>query len=207
MTDQTASTPAEAQPEAERPIVNVMLDIETMGTTPGSMIVAIGACTFDPGTTGIFVRRTFYARVELDGQQVYGLRIDPGTALWWMRQDDAARMELQDASRRSLVSALIDLSDTLSEWCGRGGDLRLWANGANFDPCILEAAWRAAFCDNPTPWRYHEVRCARTLYDLAGIDRQAYPPRIPHHALEDALAQADAAEAALRILRQRRDAA
>ncbi|UXQ89148.1 3'-5' exoribonuclease [Synechococcus phage MinM1] len=204
MTDQPALTPADDLP-SERPPLHVMLDIETMGTTPGSMIVAIGACTFDhPGQRG-----TFYARIEIEGQQQYGLTIDPGTALWWMRQDDAARMELQTADRLMLSTALCDLSHMLHAWTTESGsaELRLWANGANFDPVMLEAAWRARLSDAPTPWRYHEVRCARTLYDLAGIDRSLFPPRIPHHALEDALAQADAAEAALRILRQRKDAA
>lgn len=38
------------------------------------------------------------------------------------------------------------------------------------------------------------------LLALAGIESKAHPPAIPHDALSDALAQADAAEAALRKL-------
>lgn len=179
--------------------VHVMLDLETMGTAPGSMIAAIGACTFVTDAP----RQTFYARVELRGQDRLGLTIDPDTVLWWLAQDEPAREELTHPSlrrhRQPLAAALTELHNRI-RWWSEGRELRLWANGANFDPGIAETAWRACFPGTAPAWRYHEVRCVRTLLELAGVDRKAFPPRVAHHALHDALAQADAAEAAFHAL-------
>src|SRR6516164_9254426 len=62
---------------------HVMIDLETWGTHPFSMIISIGACVFDP-----------YASMpeEIIGDQFevaidptsYQARIDPATIMWWI---------------------------------------------------------------------------------------------------------------------------
>jgi hypothetical protein len=177
--------------------VHVMLDIETLGTRPGAMIASIGACTFGDGKP----RKQFRARCRIDGQEKLGLHIEPDTVLWWLEQDHEARVALTaESGKMSLEAALCELREFL-QWAQQGlpfSRRRVWANGANFDPVMIEAAARAA--QLPPLWSYRDVRCHRTLLDLAGVDGKEYRPTVAHDALADAMAQADAAEEAMRRL-------
>jgi hypothetical protein len=49
------------------------------------------------------------------------------------------------------------------------------------------------------PWKYHEIRDTRTIYDL-GIDPEFPPIEIKHHALHDARAEAIAVQNVYREL-------
>jgi DNA polymerase III epsilon subunit-like protein len=179
-----------------------MLDIETMGTRPGAMIAAIGACTF--GEARCIEQHRLDLTVSLAGQEARGLHADADTVLWWMAQSEEARAALtRQASALPLPEALAVLQHFLG-MVAADRQLCLWCNGANFDAPLLEAAYRA--CGRPVPWRYSAVRDLRTLLELAGVDPKAYRPAVAHRALDDALAQAAAAEEALRILAARRPA-
>lgn len=165
---------------------HIMLDLETLGTAPGSVIAAIGAVAFDPvaGELG----RTFYRVIDPASAQRAGLTLDAGTVKWWLKQSDAARLALAEAGD-PLDQVLHEFS-----WWFRDVDGRfLWGHGANFDEPMLAAAYRA------TPWRmpwgYSASRCTRTIFDLADVA----PDRaegVHHNALSDALAQAHAVIAA-----------
>jgi len=52
----------------------------------------------------------------------------------------------------------------------------------------------------PTPWKWWNIRDTRTLYDLADISNKAYAVPPPHIALNDAIGQTRAANAALAVL-------
>jgi hypothetical protein len=79
---------------------DLMLDLETMGTSPNAAIVAIGAVKFDPGTGELGGR--FYQVVDLASSVAAGCVIDPDTVLWWMRQSPEARA-MFDAPRVPIV--------------------------------------------------------------------------------------------------------
>ena len=66
---------------------NLMLDIETLGTGPNSVILSIGAVEFDE--TGVISK--FYEAIDPESCTDWGLQIDARTVLWWMDQNDAAR--------------------------------------------------------------------------------------------------------------------
>ena len=80
----------------------VMADIETMGVTPGSAIVSLGAVKFD--LTGI--QDKFYRRICLKSNLGMGLTIDPDTLSWWMKQSDGARAELVNPDNSHLAQVL-----------------------------------------------------------------------------------------------------
>ena len=61
---------------------NLMLDLETMGNTSDSAIIAIGACYFDPKTGKI--EGEFYKEISLESAVKYGGKVDPSTVVWWM---------------------------------------------------------------------------------------------------------------------------
>src|SRR6478609_2831880 len=81
----------------------IMLDLETLGQKPGSVILSIGACVFDR----VGVHERFYTRVDPQSCIDAGLQADLSTFLWWMKQGDEARHEVLKPGR-PLRDALID---------------------------------------------------------------------------------------------------
>jgi DNA polymerase III epsilon subunit-like protein len=156
----------------------IMLDLETLGTRPGSVIVAIGACKFAGRGAG----DTFYARVDPASCERVGLRMDAETVTWWLRQGEEARKELTKRGE-----PLPRVLRRFARWVGdKTADV--WGNGANFDNALLGAAYDAAGI--PRPWHWMNDRCYRTA--------KAILPRVPargaertHHALADAVRQAE----------------
>jgi hypothetical protein len=176
------------------PTRHIMVDLETLGTAPGSVIASIGAVAFDP-VEGI-LGETFYAVIDPADAQRCGLRIDGETVLWWLRQGDEARAALTGGTRVSLFTAL----SAFSTFWERHKAKTFWGHGANFDDPLLASAYRAQRLD--PPWLYYDSRCTRTLFELAGVkpDRTA---GAHHNALDDAMAQARCAIEAFGVLRRR----
>lgn len=174
---------------------HVMIDLETLGVTPGSVILSIGAVTFsvnDPPGIQLALE------IDAADAQRAGLTIDAATVAWWLGQGEAARLAVTRGDRLPLSDAL----RTLEAWLGArrigDGSLRVWAHGPSFDLAILAAAYRIVGL--PTPWRYQEERDTRTLYELAGVNPADYRSGTAHRAIDDAICQAYAVHAGLRRL-------
>lgn len=170
--------------------VHVMIDLETLGNRPGCKILSIGAVAFSPQGLG----REFYVLVERSSQNGIGLREDPETIKWWSEQNEAARTAVFGSRTAVPVrTALNRLTDFLTavSFTDEVSDRRevcVWGNGAGFDQPILAAVFRADGIPK-LPWKFWNERCYRTLKNTAhGVPYS--PPKIAHHALEDAKAQA-----------------
>lgn len=184
-------------------MIHVMLDLETLGTTPGSIIVAVGACVFDSNEIGTPMIR---ARIDAEDAEAHGLTISASTVKWWLRQSSAAISstfvdKAHLCSGDTFVAALDVFAKFLVEMRGRSadGEIRLWSHGASFDPVLLEAAYRLAGLD--VPWHFAEVRDTRTLFELAGVAPKRFEG-VHHDALDDAMNQARAVQLAWRALRE-----
>jgi len=171
---------------------HIMLDLETMGTSPDAAIVAIGAVAFAGGLDpyGAAIGARFYCAVDLADAVACGGVIDAPTVAWWMRQSDAARAVLRPGGT-GMHSALAQFAQWLHQQLPEHAtedDLRVWGNGADFDPVILGRAYRR--CGMPSPWGPYTARCYRTLKALR--PDVARPPRVGlhHHAADDAETQA-----------------
>ncbi len=173
------------------PHPHIMVDLETMGATPGSAIVSLGAVAFDPvaGTLG----ETFYRVIRLDSCTRAGLVIEPGTVAWWFGQSEAARAEILRADAEDLPGVL----GWFATWWRRQSGQFMWGHGANFDEPLLSWAFRAAHV--LVPWKYSDARCTRTLFALTG-ERPDRAQGVHHNALDDAKAQAEAVIRAYRKL-------
>jgi hypothetical protein len=160
---------------------HIMLDLETMGTAPGSAIVQIGAVDFSVYKIG----DPFSVNVDLTSCVNAGLRIEPRTVMWWMLQNDDAR--------KSLAVDCIPLRDALakfSEWIG-SDTVAIWGDGAAFDNVLLASAYRVT--KMPMPWHYANDRCYRTLKNLFPVERILSD--VLHNATADAIAQAKQVQA------------
>jgi inhibitor of KinA sporulation pathway (predicted exonuclease) len=99
--------------------------------------------------------------------------------LWWMKQSEAARKEIVEASS--------DLDETLEEftqWLPT--DSKVWGNGADFDNVILSAAYQKV--GQTLPWKFWNNRCFRTVRSLCNVPYKF--EGTAHNALDDAKNQA-----------------
>jgi hypothetical protein len=177
-------------------MMDVMIDLETLGSVPRCVILSIGAVVFDPrGSDVPDTSRTFHAHIDVRSSQRAGLMIDGATVMWWLGQSEEARQELLKAETHDLFAVLGHFA-AWTDWPRVGG---VWAKGPSFDCAILASAYRAVSME--PPWPYSRERCVRTALDMAGMpsDTMAYRTAadVRHSALGDALAQARAVQAAL----------
>lgn len=165
---------------------HVMVDIETLGTSPGSVILSIGACRFDE--TGVGER--FYRPIDVFDSMMNGLVVDQATIGWWRMQPAESRGALQ-AGAVPLARALNDFRVYLAAIPSQGQPSAdfLWAKGPDFDLVMLEAAY--GLLGDKKPWRYNTARDVRTILALGKHPTVPVAPfTIAHHALDDAVYQA-----------------
>jgi len=169
--------------------MHLMIDLETLATTPNAAILTIGACKFDPHGTDI--HSTYYERIVLETQEDYGRVINEDTLTWWSQQDPQIQ---EDAFGEG--DDRIDLRDAMKKLYTFGlGTTNVWSHGSIFDVVIIEDICRTF--QQAVTWKFWEVRDTRTLFDLAKVDVRIEGK---HNALTDAVAQAQAVQQAYSIL-------
>lgn len=162
---------------------DIMVDLETMGTSADAPIISIGAVAIDlqTGTLG----DKFYAVVDLPSAVESGAVIDPATVLWWMQQSDDARVAFK------VGMPIGDALHKFSRYVQRVSDheqVKIWGNGAAFDNVILSASYKRVGL--PQPWKFWNDRCYRTLKSLYP-EVQLVREGTFHNALADAVSQAN----------------
>jgi len=164
-------------------LTDIMIDLETLNTTPDATILTIGAVKFDP--FGLELKepamKSFYCKIDVDSCDRIGLTTSDDTIAWWASQSKEAQEAAFDPEGR------IDIEEAFAQlykFCW--GAKRVWSNGSCFDIVICEHVFRKI--NRACPWKFWEVRDVRTAFDL-GINPQR-PPITAHHALEDAWNQA-----------------
>ena len=177
--------------------INFMIDIETLGKTPGSAILSIGAIAFDIETGCPIDRKyiDFYYVVSLDSCLRAGLKVDASTILWWMDNDqqearDDIMKDMVDENNVSTIEvALTDLGGYI-ELHTEEHDKMIWANPPTFDLMILESAYDL-FNIN-VPWKHYEMMDLRTLKKFYTGPKPKFDigEGVKHNALYDAKLQA-----------------
>lgn len=162
---------------------NVMVDIETLDTTPTASILSIAAVRFNPDGPVGDMEETFHYHVDIDSNLALGRTISGSTLMWWLDQDFEAREAVITASRYPLLDVLKKLGEFINE------KDRVWGNGAAFDNVILTHAFKA--CEIPVPWRFWSDMCFRTMKEMFR-DSVPKPEFVgtKHNALCDAVHQA-----------------
>ena len=175
----------------------IMIDIETLGLKPGSVIPTIGYCVFN--WEGIIDRGTF--AVDIENGEVG--EMDVSTVKFWLQGDPAAIVKTffrtepppqPFAHALSAIGHLIKLPEVQA-------DQGVWANGPTFDLTHLDH-WYHRY-GLKTPWHYRSPRCMRTFCEVAnrltGWDMDVVRKRLQqehanvltaHDAEDDAVLQA-----------------
>lgn len=173
--------------------MNIMLDLETLGTTCNAAIVSIGAVVFDPDA-GI-LSDEFYRVIDADDAQKYGVS-DKNTMAWWMEQPENAR-RIFDADNGAVEfeKALDDFAIWITKMqLQHGGQVKIWSNGAGFDCVILRHGYEAV--QLPCPWKFWNEFDVRTIVEIGRQKLGVNPKKdmlfegSKHNALADARHQA-----------------
>lgn len=177
----------------EKKFKHVMIDTETLGRTPGSVVRSVAAVEFDPqtGETG----RQKVWKIDLADSIRYGFKVEASTLKWWMMQSDEARREFVEGAETPLEDFLEDFMQFIAA-TDEGNDFTLWCLQLDFDVAMLRSmySWynlNVYRCDEEVlPWNFRKVRDVRPYMDAldsAGL----LPPKVAdrHTPMADCLAQ------------------
>jgi hypothetical protein len=168
-----------------------MIDIETIATTPNSAIITIAAVRFD-ALARTDKMETLELLIDVDDCMGRGFDVDPNTLDWWGKQSPEAQYAAFEKGPRLLLpDALTSLSRFVFN------TQRLWCQGMNFDPVILENAYRKI--GQTVPWMYWKWRDSRTLLSL--LAELPKKDSRAHDAVYDAVWQAKLVQQVLQTLK------
>jgi hypothetical protein len=180
-------------------MIDIVIDLETLGTKPGCPIIEIGACAMDSDSgkiVGNFSRRIshrlpkgYFDLVLSVGRSSMGDDVFK-TIKWW--NDRADRAE----TFRRITFGGVNRNWGLQTFCAwfrhqveehEPENVRVWANGPSFDISILCGAFDLYGITRP--WFCWQERCVRTALELCSYEKGGLPwsengPR--HRALNDA---------------------
>jgi len=166
---------------------HIMLDLETLGSTPGSVILSIGAVEF----TDKVLKNQFYRGITISSSLRAGLTINPDTYEWWGSQHPEAQREA------FFPESPYGLDESLFSFAGYiDSDTCVWARGPDFDCVLLAAAYQKV--NIRRPWKFHNTRDVRTILALGNIEPSINPHK--HNALADATCQAQDVIRALDVI-------
>lgn len=170
-------------------MIDVMIDIETLGTNVDSSILSIGAIKFKRNGD---ILDTFFITIKRSSCLELGLIEYKDTLDWWMNIDEGVR--------KVIFKEEYDIKEALtklSEWLGYNSIM--WANGPSFDISILENCYKR--CKMNIPWRFWNVRDVRTVADIGKVDLKNME-KAEHHPLSDCKRQISIVCKGLRYLGQ-----
>jgi hypothetical protein len=140
---------------------DVMVDLETWGTSPGSMIRSLGAVFFDPETGQL--GDEFYCNITETSCKKLKMYKEEGTVAFWAKPEHAL-------ANKQLSEGQLPIEEVVEKFAvffGRGGRW-FWSQGANFDEPLLSWVYRAL--GKKQPWRFHEAQDTRTIYRVSGLN-------------------------------------
>jgi hypothetical protein len=177
---------------------DLMIDIETLGTAPGSVITQVAVVGFDR-TSPVPPRTLFFLSPSIKQQSALGMTIDADTVAWWAKRPSGALAEQLSASQTPL-DEFCECFDAIFRLDGGGS--RVWAFSPNFDCVLIEALYQRL--GRQIPWGHRQPRDLRTLADCAGVEKlsEIVPyPENAHRADVDAQYQACCVQALWHELR------
>lgn len=176
--------------------IDIVCDIETLGTKPGSAIIQIAAIA------GSFVDNKTYAVFNEYIKPDKTSNIDLDTVVWWSTKNselfkkilEAGKINEHDAIAK-FVSWMEDVrKDVADNEEDKKAELLFWGNGALFDNIFIKTS-----CEKygvTYPIKYWNDRDLRTLYSLYAIkhnisekelkEKLAPAGFVAHDALNDA---------------------
>ena len=155
---------------------DLMIDLETLGSSNDAVIVQIGACYFDRHTAEI--GNTFKQNIDINSCLREGFAVDGDTIKWWMtEQINQVTFYGDTVLIKPAIASFIEFSNKAD---------KVWSH-ATFDFCIM-MEYIHRFGMKPK-FHYRSARDIRTLIDMAEMWDDVYKNKDTrtgwHDALED----------------------
>lgn len=147
--------------DTHKPYEDLMIDLETLGIEPGSIIVQIGAVGFDLEGGEESIGESLNIKIDIGSSLVEGFKTNQNTLNWWSEASQEAKEMVFSGDKVSIREALTKLSEFIQNRCSQS--VKVWGNGSFFDISLLEFAYRKL--DMTIPWEYYNVRDMRTIMD------------------------------------------
>lgn len=163
----------------------LMLDIETYGVLPTSIVLSIGAVVmnFDDSTIG----QRMHVNIDMEDCEFYGMTSDQSTIDFWAKQSPEAKRR---TFNKDTAVKLKDALTRLTKFHQASGASEVWACGSDFDFPILTNAFSLVGMD--VPWRFWDQRDYRTMGAAHSVDvPKPAKSKGTHDALVDAEHQAN----------------
>lgn len=161
---------------------HAMIDIETLGTLPESVILSVGGVKFDPFTPNE-PHDGKHWKLDADSQTEKGRFVDDKTLEWWAKQDQAIQdVAFTDEGRVPVDTFMKELNAWLT------GCEAIWCQGPQFDMVIIEHLFRDF--DHHMNWFFWQVNDCRTLFKMMPVDPRKAIQQNLHDAQADAHWQA-----------------
>ena len=167
-------------------LINVILDLETLGTDEDAAIIQIGMCipNFDRKYVPTGCAREMEVTIAYeDCLAATAFTKSDSTMQWWESQDSETR-KIVFSGQDSYVAALDQVEQFLKNVQSGGAEVAMWGNGSDFDNRLL--AYTMSALGYKTPWKYYNNRCLRTLKAMFPCSVEEDPSERKHTALGDA---------------------
>lgn len=160
-----------------------MIDIETLGSSPGCSIISIGAIPFEFDSI-IDESKWFLLTIDLQSCIDSGLTIENNTLAWWLNENPKLLTDiLKDPHKTSIHDGICKLKRYINIHCNKL--YSPWSKGSAFDIPILNYA--AKKCNVQLFNGLINERCARTYMSLDSTIKVDNPYK--HNPLSDCLTQ------------------
>ena len=167
--------------------IDIMVDIETLGSEVNSTIFQISAIAFDIQTGEQIT--SFNKIADISKNESYDMSVTGSTLKWWLNTDKELLSTLLNAGEGTST----ELLENFTKWLvglSTVGEIYLWGNGILFDNNLLKHQLGDEY-----PIFYRNDRDVRTIADLActklnlspsELRERYYDPSLkPHDALSD----------------------
>lgn len=164
---------------------HLMIDFETLATSPRAKVLSLGAVYRGINHNGevATVEKEWFFNLKTQGNRVE----DQPTIDWWAKQSPQARLVFDQCNFKGQ-----DLGFWVEEfksWVDNFHDVKIWGNGALFDIAIVNDIFDQF--STPKPWKYHNEMCYRTMAKMCGVGKGNRLRGTVHNALDDARFQMD----------------
>lgn len=185
---------------------NVMIDIETLGLSPSTVVLTVGMVKFDPSSLDEPFDKV-HIKIDPKEQKEAGRAINRNTLEWWSKQDPKVRdaafsPEGQTSVKKALeqIQEYFKVLDSRDHNQGHIYISEVWGQGYGFDLTILNNLFEQF--DMESPWKFYHERDSRTLFSLLPEDPRPKEGKLElHNALSDAYYQAIGVQKAMSVLR------
>ncbi len=158
-----------------------MIDLETMGRSPGCVVTHVAIVTFNPPNPNPI--DIMHLHLSMTEQLKAGLKVDSSTIKWWMGQEDKARNifkmdSFQVDDLYQCIKATVDENTFV------------WSH-ATFDIPIINHLLQTFGFKSPFNYRKcMDIRTAQELYKIR-FNEDAYAPKegVAHNAVDDCKSQ------------------